>query len=166
MTKKRLLFYLCALLALFGLSWQAAAAQEPSGENGQISVRAQVEEVLSDEMVSSPYSGGEITTRVLTLRVRILEGAFQGQQAVVRQTFDEISLPSAYPAKAGDRLFIWLELDEQNQLTGSAADYVREIPIALLTGCFLLFLAGSKVKNSRESKLSLNFRPFDSGIMK
>ncbi len=140
MRKKRVLCWLWALFALSGLFAQTAAAQETSGEDGQISVRAQVEEVLSDEMVSSPYSGGEITTRVLTLRVRILEGAFLDQRAVVRQTFDEISLPSAYPAKAGDRLFVWLDLDEQNQLTGSAADYVREIPIALLAGCFLLFL--------------------------
>jgi len=138
MGKKTALF--CVLLALLALLGPTAAAEESGGGDGQISVRAQVEEVLSDEMVSSPYSGGEITTRVLTLRVRILEGAFQGQEATVRQTFDEISLPSAYPAKRGDKLFVWLELDEENRLTGSAADYVRDLPSGLLTGCFLLFL--------------------------
>ena len=91
-------------------------------------------------MASTSYSGGEITTRVLTLRVRVLEGAFEGQTALIRQVFDEISLPSAYPAKAGDLLFVTLELDEQNLLVGNAADYVRDLPLALLGGGFLLFL--------------------------
>ena len=136
--KKSVLF--CVLLALLAVFGSVTMAEETGSGDSQISVRARVEEVLSDEMVSASYSGGEITTRVLTLRVRILEGAFEGQTATIRQTFDEISLPSAYPAKKGDLLFVWLELDEQNLLTGSAADYVRDLPIGLLTGCFLLFL--------------------------
>ncbi len=136
--KKSVLF--CVLLALLAVFGSVAMAEGTGSGDSQISVRARVEEVLSDEMVSASYSGGEITTRVLTLRVRILEGAFEGQTATIRQTFDEISLPSAYPAKKGDLLFVWLELDEQNLLTGSAADYVRDLPIGLLTGCFLLFL--------------------------
>lgn len=119
------------------MSCVPAFAAEP---DGQITVRARVEEVVSDEMASTSYSGGEITTRVLTLRVRVLEGAFEGQTALIRQVFDEISLPSAYPAKAGDLLFVTLELDEQNLLVGNAADYVRDLPLALLGGGFLLFL--------------------------
>ena len=59
--------------------------------------------------------------------------------ALIRQVFDEISLPSAYPAKAG-AFFVTLELDEQNLLVGNAADYVRDLPLALLGGGFLLFL--------------------------
>ena len=136
---KKTVFLFCVLL-FFPLFFSPLALAVSDGQDGQITVRARVEEVLADEMVSTPYSGGEISTRVLTLRVRILEGAFEGQTATVRQVFDEISLPSAYPAKAGDLLFVSLDLDEQNLLVGTAADYVREWPIALLAGAFLLFL--------------------------
>ncbi|MDD3193179.1 MAG: YibE/F family protein [Oscillospiraceae bacterium] len=129
-----------AVFLLLALFFAFPAAAESADGDGQVTVRARVAQVLSDETVSTPYSGGQIITRVLTLRVEILEGAFEGQQATVRQTFDEISLPSAYPAKAGDLLFVSLALDEQNHLTGSAADYVRDLPIALLAGAFLLFL--------------------------
>ena len=137
MKKSISFFCVLFLIPLFVLSCVPAFAAEP---DGQITVRARVEEVVSDEMASPSYSGGEITTRVLTLRVRVLEGAFEGQTALIRQVFDEISLPSAYPAKAGDLLFVTLELDEQNLLVGNAADYVRDLPLALLGGGFLLFL--------------------------
>lgn len=102
MKKSISFFCVLFLIPLFVLSCVPAFAAEP---DGQITVRARVEEVVSDEMASTSYSGGEITTRVLTLRVRVLEGAFEGQTALIRQVFDEISLPSAYPAKAGGPSF-------------------------------------------------------------
>lgn len=34
-----------------------------------------------------------------------------------------------------------------------------------LPGCFFMFLTGFKGKNSPESKLLLNYRPFDPGII-
>ena len=79
MKKSISFFCVLFLIPLFVLSCVPAFAAEP---DGQITVRARVEEVVSDEMASTSYSGGEITTRVLTLRVRVLEGAFEGQTAL------------------------------------------------------------------------------------
>lgn len=136
---RKISVFLLAMLLLC-MSVLPAYAQTGEATEEQITVRGKVVAVLSDEMVSTDFSGGQIQTRVLTLEVEILSGAFQGQIATVQQTFDEISLPSAYPAKKGDLLFVSLSLDKENRLVGFAADYVRDIPIALLAGGFLLFL--------------------------
>lgn len=151
---KKSVLALALLLVVLAGSMVCAFAESGSE---QVLVRAEVLEVLSDETIKTGYSGGEILTRVLVLRVKILEGAFSGQEIMVEQTFDEISLSSAYPAKVGNRLFVSLVLDEQNNLTGYAADYVREIPLVLLVGLFVLFILFFGRKKGAKALLSLAF---------
>lgn len=136
---KALCFVLAAAVLFCGLA-AVAWAGVPGAGGDQALVRARVQEVVSDEIVSTQYSGGQIETRVITLAVKILEGAFSGQVITVTQTFDEIGMASAYAAKVGDKLFVSLNLDENGNLTGYAADYVREWPLVALVGVFVLFI--------------------------
>ncbi|MDD2956611.1 MAG: YibE/F family protein [Oscillospiraceae bacterium] len=119
----------------------AEGAPSTAGQSGSLPmVRGRVAEVLSDETVTTDYSGGQMRSRVLTLRVELLEGAFRGEIIKATQTFDEIGMASSYPAKVGDRLFVGLELDDGNGLRGYCADYVRDVPIYWMAAGFALFL--------------------------
>lgn len=140
---KKYLSLIFAAALIWALSLPAGAEGITSGAGGDNNlplVRAKVVEVLSDEIVTTEYSGGQMQTRVLRLRAELLEGAFQGEVLEVTQTFDEIGMASSYPAKAGDRIFVGLELETDNSLKGYCADYVRDVPIYWMGAGFALFL--------------------------
>ena len=130
-----------ALALLLCLSAGAEGAASGAGQDNNLPmVRARVTEVLSDEVVTTEYSGGQVQNRILRMKVTLLEGAFEGEVIEVTQSFDEIGMASSYPAKAGDHLFVGLELDDGGELRGYCADYVRDVPIYLMATGFGLFL--------------------------
>lgn len=123
---------ICLMTILFPTVF---AQEEASKELG--TVRCRVEETLSDSYEVTSFSGGEIYTRVINFRGRILTGDYKGETLLVRQELDELGQINAYPAKPGDTFFVYLALGERGQLTGFAGDQVRDNTLLVLTVCFL-----------------------------
>lgn len=111
------------------------AQEELPKESG--TVRCKVEEILSDSYNVTSFSGGEIYTRVINFRGKILTGTHKGETILVRQELDELGQINAYPAKSGDTFFVYLSQGERGQLIGFAGDQVRDNTLLILTLCFL-----------------------------
>lgn len=111
----------------------AQDSQEPDA------VRCRVEEILSDSYDVTTFSGGEIYTRVINFRGKILTGSHKGETILVRQELDELGQINAYPAQPGDTFFVYLALGDRGQLMGYAGDQVRDVTLLALT---VLFLGG------------------------
>ena len=139
MGKKRKIWHSLAAFAVSLLLLAAFAApywgrQPVSREETFLS---RVEQVYSDSYEVTAYSGGTIYTRVIYLRARLLEGEQKGRDVLVRQEFDELAQHSAYPAREGDRLYIYVTGEENGTLTGFASDYDRIPQLFVLTAIFL-----------------------------
>ncbi|MDW8228107.1 MAG: YibE/F family protein, partial [Anaerolineales bacterium] len=152
---------LIALLVIAGLVfaiWGApyffgVTLPTPSGAGfGSETVRAQVETVLEEGTVTL----GEVTQPYQRLRVRILEGEYEGVLVELdygrQQVRGELGV-----FRPGDELFIVLDLRPDHQLVAYFADYVRWRPLLTLLGLFIVSILFISRWKGLRSLLALAF---------
>lgn len=132
-----------AILALLVFSISAFAQQdgvkvEELAPEDQQPVKAVVTQIISDDYsLNEGYGGDEILTHTLYFRAKLQQGTYKGNTILVRQTFDEMDQLSSFPAKEGDKILVSLSVSPDGNLVGYAQDYVRDVPLAVLTTIFL-----------------------------
>lgn len=120
------LFFL-TLFSLYTLFLPFSVTAQELYQDLQETIKAEVLEVLSDEMQSLP--GLDVEARVQTLRVEFLNGSKQGGTAEILNDFN--------PVELGDRLYINYFLDIDGRERYIVQDVDRTRALMLLIGLFV-----------------------------
>jgi uncharacterized membrane protein len=146
MKKHRLIFGLVAVLVVAAFAVltfhllpellnAAVEGEEYSASVGYASdsVRAEILEILEEGEVQL----GDVTQKYQVLRVRILEGEFQGLELTVDYGKRQLR-PEGLNLKPGEKVIITVGRDINNQLLARFQDYVRLTPLFILFGTFVI----------------------------
>ncbi|MBC8570347.1 YibE/F family protein [Zongyangia hominis] len=169
-SKKRIALYwlvilLSAAFLLLGYHWAASRGDGESNAlpQGDDLYRSKITEIVAEDLVETDLGGQKVYQWICYFRVRLTEGPYKGETALVRQSVDENMIPASIPAKVGDEIYVSLSEGEdgafggEDTLTGFVGDYVRTTPLYLLVGAFLLLLLLFGRKKGVNTIISLTF---------
>lgn len=97
-------------------------------------VRAQITEILEEGEITL----GETTQTYRLLRVRVLEGEWEGLEFEIDYGQRQIRPPGSLP-EVGEEVLITIGQDQNNVLTAYFTDFVRARPVWILLATFAVF---------------------------
>ncbi len=101
---------------------------------GTDAVRGEILEILEEGEIQL----GEVIQNYQILRVKLLEGEFQGVEMTVDYGKRQLR-PEGLNLKPGDKVVLTLGRDLDNMIQARFLDYVRTGPLLILFGTFVLF---------------------------
>lgn len=145
--------FLSILVLWFGWLYVRDGAeffQNTSGEAHE-EFLCRVLEVTDENQKVSALGDMYYLERFIEFDAEILRGGRKGDIIPVVQTIDNVSTLGVEPVEKGDRLFVYLQSEENGEQSWYAGDYYRSGQMGLLLGFFclaLLFFGGKKGFNT------------------
>ena len=145
--------FLSILVLWFGWLYVRDGAeffQNTSGEAHE-EFLCRVLEVTDENQKVSALGDMYYLERFIEFDAEILRGHRKGDIIPVVQTIDNVSTLGVEPVEKGDRLFVYLQSEENGEQSWYAGDYYRSGQMGLLLGFFclaLLFFGGKKGFNT------------------
>ncbi|HNB53862.1 MAG TPA: YibE/F family protein, partial [Anaerolineales bacterium] len=128
------------LIVSLGVLWLYLSRATPNAENGYAiglaegTVRAEVTAILEEGEITL----GETTQTYRLLRVKILEGQWEGLEVDIDFGKRQVR-PSGVLPEVGEEVLVTLGQDQNNVLTAYFADFVRTRPVIILMITFAVF---------------------------